>query len=125
MAIALERYLGICHSQSDFLIRRSRYYICAIAVVCLLIDMPRFFEISPVVSNATAVTVDFKYSDLRKDPVYIEVYTLWIRLVFTAVVPFVLMLVFNVKILLYYKKNRYEVLATQHYLGTISTTTFG
>ncbi len=41
MAIALERFLGICHAQSDFLIRKSRYYICAIIVVAVVIDFPR------------------------------------------------------------------------------------
>ncbi len=50
--------------------------------------------------------VGFKYSELRKDNTYIVVYTLWLRLIFTAVLPFILMVVFNLKILLYYKKNR-------------------
>ena len=47
LAIALERFLGICHahSNSDFLIRRSRFYIGGILLVALLIDSPRFLEL--------------------------------------------------------------------------------
>ena len=42
----------------------------------------------------------------RKNTTYITVYTLWLRLIFTAALPFTLMLFFNLMILLYYRRNR-------------------
>ena len=107
IAIALERYLGICHGQSDFVIRKSRYYICAILLLALLVDSPRLVEISYKPGNETAnTTLSFGYSDVRKDQTYITVYTLWIRLIVTAALPFILLMFFNLGILVYYKKNR-------------------
>ena len=105
MAIALERYLGICYAQSDFVIRRSRYYICSVCVVSLIVDLPRFLEISHVVRNESPYG-DFRYSDLRRNPTYIQVYTLWTRFIMTAAGPLVLMMFFNARILIYYRNNR-------------------
>jgi len=64
LAIALERYLGICHAQSDFVIRRSRYYVICILIAAIIVDSPRFLEIRTVYDN-DGNPVDFTYTDLR------------------------------------------------------------
>ncbi len=133
IAIALERYLGICYSQSDFVIRKSRYYICAILLLATFIDFPRFLETKAVYNNSTGIFEKFEYTDmrwdlrlltsssfaiiaidlLRKNTTYITVYTLWFRLISTAALPFTLMLFFNLKILIYYRRNRYSTIMVQ------------
>lgn len=59
-----------------------------------------------VTDSTTGEVIGFGYSDLRKDQGYIQAYTLWLRLFLTAALPFSLMLFFNLKILIYYKRNR-------------------
>jgi hypothetical protein len=67
--------------------------------------IPRFFEIEAE-TNADGEFVAFIYSKLRKNRSYIKAYTLWFRLVATVAIPFFLMLFFNLRILIYYRKNR-------------------
>lgn len=43
--IAFERYLGICHSNGSGQFRKLRYYMIVLALMCIAIDSPRFFEI--------------------------------------------------------------------------------
>jgi hypothetical protein len=105
IAIALERYLGIVHTHSEGLGRRARYYIIAILFVSAAIDIPRFFEIEAETDHQGQF-VAFIYSKVRKNKTYIKAYTLWFRLVATAALPFFLMLFFNLRILIYYRKNR-------------------
>ena len=105
IAIALERYLGIVHTHTEGLGRRARYYIIAILVVSAAIDIPRFFEIEAEVDRQGQF-VAFVYTKVRKNKTYIKAYTLWFRLVATAAIPFFLMLFFNLRILIYYRKNR-------------------
>ena len=44
VAIAAERYLGICHRNSQ-LHRKFRYYLLGILVLTICIESPRFFEV--------------------------------------------------------------------------------
>ena len=112
LAIAVERYIGICRgatqSNSQICVKKARYYIFAILVISAVVDLPRFFELKPVTDkDGTDIDGVFEYTELRRDKVYVTAYTLWARLVFTAVLPFVLMVFFNLRILIYYKRNRY------------------
>ena len=43
VAIAVERYLGICFSQSSWNVRKSRYYVVAICMTTIIIDGPRYY----------------------------------------------------------------------------------
>jgi hypothetical protein len=73
----------------------------------------RFFEIEPTWDADEEVVTGFTYTKLRNDKTYVTVYTLWFRLIATAVVPFCLMLFCNVGIIFYYRKNRYDNLLTR------------
>ena len=44
VAIAVERYLGICHRNSTFH-RKFRYYLIGIVLLTIGIECPRFFEV--------------------------------------------------------------------------------
>ena len=111
LAIAVERYIGICRgatqSNSQICVKKARYYIFAILVISAVVDLPRFFELKPMTDKDGIDIGLFEYTELRRDKVYVTAYTLWARLLFTAVVPFVLMVFFNLRILIYYKRNRY------------------
>lgn len=105
---------------------RSRVYIIGVVVVSLLIDAPRFLEleardVDPARPGGRLMLVDrtnngwtalasattLTYTKLRRNQLYIKVYTLWFRLFVTAVIPFVLMFAFNLRILIYYRANRF------------------
>ena len=110
LAIAIERYIGICRgvqSNSTIGVKKARYYITAILIMSAIVDLPRFFELKPT-TDKNGITIDggFEYTNLRKNKLYVTAYTLWFRLFFTLALPFVLMVFFNVRILIYYKRNR-------------------
>ena len=73
--------------------------------VVALAFLIRFLEIETTRDVNGAVS-GFAYTKLRNDKTYVTVYTLWFRLIATAVVPFLLMLFCNVGIIFYYRKNR-------------------
>ena len=81
------------------------FLIVGILAVSTVVDAPRFFELTPAIDR-NGDTNGFEYTDLRKNHFFVTVYTLWFRLIVTAALPFVLMVFFNVRILIYYKKNR-------------------
>lgn len=107
LAIAVERYVGICKAQSSesgFQVKKARYYIMAILIISAVVDVPRFFELTSAI-DSNGVVNGFEYTELRTNKVYVTLYTLWFRLIVTAALPFVLMVFFNVRILIYYKKH--------------------
>ena len=67
---------------------------------------PRFFEIQPTWNDEGQI-IGFTYTQLRNNQTYINYYTLWFRLITTAIIPFILMLICNLGIIVYYRKNRY------------------
>ena len=66
----------------------------------------RFFEIQPTWNDGGQI-IGFTYTQLRNNQTYINYYTLWFRLITTAIIPFILMLICNLGIIVYYRKNRY------------------
>lgn len=45
LSIAAERYFGICYPNMDSCYRKFRFYVVGIALACIFIDTPRFFEV--------------------------------------------------------------------------------
>ena len=99
LSVAFERYVSICRAQSDsfFVTKKARYYVVAILLISAIVDVPRFFELTPTI-DAEGAFQGFDYTDLRKNPLYITLYTLWFRLIVTAALPFILMVFFNLRI---------------------------
>ena len=122
VAIALERYLGICFSHLNWHVRKSRFYILGIFLIVAFVDTPRYLKLLYLMTckfkysfrfleletlwNENGEATGFTYSKLRKNKTYLTVYTLWYRLITTAILPFILMFLFNLGIICYYRKNR-------------------
>ena len=108
LSVAFERYISICRGQTDssFVTKKVRYYILVILLISAIVDVPRFFELTPDIDDE-GVFQGFTYTELRKNPRYITVYTLWFRLIVTAALPFVLLVFFTLRILIYYRGNGY------------------
>ena len=106
LSVAFERYVSICWGQSDssLVTKKVRYYIFVILLISAIVDVPRFFELTPDIDE-DGVWQGFAYTNLRKNPLYLTVYTLWFRLIVTAALPFVLMVVFTLRILYHYRGN--------------------
>ena len=119
LSVAFERYISICRAQTDssFVTKKARYYILVILGISAIVDVPRFFELTPDLDEG-GVFNGFSYTELRQNPVYITLYTLWFRLIVTAALPFILMVFFSLRILFYYRKNRWVLIQKR-------TVTFG
>ena len=72
--------------------------------MAVLINIPKFLEAEFVVRNQTnsdniSITVlDFTFTSLRLNPIYIYFYTHWTRLLISGILPFSCLLVMNVLI---------------------------
>eukprot|EP00093_Oithona_nana_P004210 04210.XXX_161574_159718_1 [CDS] Oithona nana genome sequencing. len=105
VAIAIERYLGICH-RSIQIHRKFRFYLIGIIVLTLLIEFPRFFELEGLYdSKGNAYT--YTYARHRWSYSYVTYYCMWFRLFATALVPLAALTFFNAKILIYYRNNNF------------------
>ncbi|TRY74638.1 hypothetical protein TCAL_15614, partial [Tigriopus californicus] len=111
LAIAAERYLGICHPNRNPCYRKFRFYVIGIFLACLAIDLPRFFEVQSIMEDGEAVGVE--YSPLRTNGTFILAYVMWYRLLTTIALPFALMLFFNIKVFSYYKQNNLQSHSSQ------------
>ena len=68
LAIAVERYIGICrvatHSNSSACMKKFRYYIISILAISAIVDLPKFFEIQttePITDINGGVIGEAKY----------------------------------------------------------------
>lgn len=50
--------------------------------------------------------VRFQYTSLRRNRSYIMVYFMWYRLITTVALPFLTMMFCNLRVFLYYKRNK-------------------
>lgn len=105
VCIAVERYLGICHSSLSSRYRKLRVYLIVLTCLCLAIDSPRFFEIESVFDEQGNY-LRFQYTQLRRSRTYILAYFMWYRLITTVALPFAIMLYCNIRVFLYYKHNK-------------------
>ncbi len=71
-----------------------------------LMSYLRFVEMDYIIDENDAI-IGFGYSDLRKNEIYVLIYTMWIRLFCTGVIPLTLMVFFNAAIIFHYCQNRY------------------
>ena len=107
VAITVERYLGLCHPLLSPHSRKVWFYLLPVIVVAFALNVPKFLEIELGNVNVTnAVTgqnetkPSYGPSDLRLSMTYIKAYIMWTRLFSTGLIPVVLLLCLNLRIIM-------------------------
>ena len=107
VAITVERYLGLCHPLLSPHSRKVWFYLLPVIVVAFALNVPKFLEIELGNINVTnAVTgqnetkPSYGPSDLRMSMTYIKAYIMWTRLFSTGLIPVVLLLCLNLRIIM-------------------------
>lgn len=107
VAVSLERYLTICrpfyHRAHSW---RAPAYFVPILAFSILFNVPRFFELSWVdAGNKTQIGHSYELlnyvepTDMRNNPIYVQVYFVWCNFIFSGVLPFLLLITLNVSVL--------------------------
>jgi len=117
VAISIERFLGICHPlHYPPHTRKSWFYILPVLVISLLVNIPKFLEaeiyweddINAIEilrdENVTVIDIpkyipNYRPTELRMDETYIESYIMYFRIFFIAVIPLLLIILLNLRIL--------------------------
>jgi len=140
LAIAVERYTTVCHPFFKISRTwRARLYIIPILTFSCIYNLPKFFELQVTrtalarnVSNVEGNTTDvalateeaggnaseaesvliekISATSLRLDPLYIQVYLIYLNLFIHGIIPFVLLVFFNTSI--YRQVGRLQHLTT-------------
>ena len=135
MSITTERFLAI---YKPFLYRTHKLrhsarvhlltYILPPVILAVLINIPKFLEAEFNVRNKTSSdnisieALDFTFTSLRINPIYIYFYTHWTRLLITGILPFSCLLVMN--ILIFITINRSKRLTIKYQANTIRSRKF-
>ncbi|TRY77068.1 hypothetical protein TCAL_00022 [Tigriopus californicus] len=116
VAIAVERYIGLCLPLRR-LSRRpctAKAYIIPVILIALLLNIPKFLESETVAvktgglfSNETKTKV--RVTDLRTHPTYITYYWMWTRLLATGILPLVVLAILNSKIYLSIRQSKQQL----------------
>ncbi|XP_026469632.1 FMRFamide receptor-like [Ctenocephalides felis] len=92
MTVTLERWVAVCHplrARALCTHGRARWHLCAIALFCILYNIPRFWEVSSREYRIRDTTIHcVEASDLRAESLYITLYIHWSYLVFLYFIPF-------------------------------------
>lgn len=117
VAISIERFLGICHPlHYPPHTRKSWFYIVPVTILSILVNIPKFLEaevhwmddvnaIEILEEQAATVNVTvghipkfipiYRPTKLRLNEVYIEIYVMYFRIFFIAVIPLFLIIILN------------------------------
>ena len=58
--------------------------------------------------HSTSLALLFRHADHRWSASYVTYYSMWFRLFATAIVPFAALVFFNVKILVFFRRNKFN-----------------
>lgn len=115
VAIAVERYIGLCRPFQRLSGSCSaKTYITPVVIIAVLLNIPKFFESETTFrtdkrSNTTITSIGV--TSLRLHPDYITYYWMWTRLLTTGVIPFLLLALLNSKIYLAIRKSKQQLRA--------------
>ena len=101
-AISIERFLGICYPlHLPPHNRKSWFYILPVLLLSFILNIPKFFEgeIQWYPETDSHSVPAYLPTDLRKGSNYIKYYRTYFRLFSTAVIPFLVLIVINVRII--------------------------
>ena len=97
VAISLDRYLAICkplwYHASTW---RLKHVLFPIFIFSIIYNIPRYFELEWI--NLSISEVPFMKvwpTKLRRNPTYVECYTLWSHIIILGALPMVLLMVLN------------------------------
>ena len=115
LAIAVERYFGLCRPFQRLSGSCSaKTYITPVVLIAMLLNIPKFLESETTYrlnkENNTTMT-SIGVTNLRLNPDYITYYWMWTRLFTTGVVPFILLALLNSKIYLAIRKSKQQLRA--------------
>ena len=107
VAITIERYLGLCHPFLPHTSRKAWYYVVPVVIISVTMNVPKFLEIEhrwdPVTDTETNKTIEmisYRSTLLRTQENYIVGYQMWTRLICDCVIPVMILLYLNTKIIL-------------------------
>ena len=115
VAIAVERYIGLCRPFQRLSGSCSaKTYITPVVLVAMILNIPKFFESETTYrtskgDNTTITSIGV--TSLRLHPDYITYYWMWTRLLTTGVIPFLVLALLNSKIYLAIRKSKHELRA--------------
>ena len=92
VAISLERYLGICHPNSQFS-RRAWIFILPVTVISIGWTFPKFFERKFYFAENGTLLVEDK--EFRKNEEYMHGYNLWGSVICITILPLAALLFIN------------------------------
>ena len=113
VAIAVERYLGVCRPFQRLSGSYSaKTFITLVGILAISLNIPKFFESETIYKRSkednTTVT-SIGVTRLRMNPDYITYYWMWTRLLITGIIPFVLLALLNAKIYLGIRKSKHQL----------------
>ena len=115
LAIAVERYIGLCRPFQRLSGSCSaKAYITPVVIIAILLNIPKFFESETKYrenKETNTTTTSIAVTDLRLHPDYITFYWMWTRLLTTGVIPFLLLALLNSKIYLAIRKSKQQLRA--------------
>ena len=115
VAIAVERYIGLCRPFRRLTSRPcpAKAYILPVLALSLLLNIPKFLEAEIIhgrdVSNPNVTITSIGITKLRTHPHYITYYTMWTRLLATGVAPLALLAILNTKIYLALRRSKAQL----------------
>ncbi|CAB4060996.1 unnamed protein product [Lepeophtheirus salmonis] len=100
VAISIERYLGLCHPMLPPSARKTWFYLVPVVTISLIISGPKFLEVElTTVKGDNGSSPAYGPSELRISEDYIRYYVMWTRLLCTAILPVILLLFLNTRIM--------------------------
>ena len=115
LAIAVERYIGLCRPFQRLSGSCSaKAYITPVVIIAMLLNIPKFFESETTYrenKETNTTTTSIGVTNLRLHPDYITYYWMWTRLLTTGVIPFLLLALLNSKIYLAIRKSKQQLRA--------------
>ena len=113
VAIAVERYLGVCRPFQRLSGSNSaKKFITLVGILAISLNIPKFFESETIYKrskedNTTLTSIGV--TSLRTNPDYIIYYWMWTRLFITGIIPFILLALLNAKIYLGIRKSKHQL----------------
>jgi hypothetical protein len=105
VAVTTERYVVVCRplqARSLCTQKRARQYSAAVFLFSVLYNIPRWWELRAVAVGPASLDSFLSYklafTDFRLNPIYAEYYVNWAYLVVMCLIPFGVLVVFNVVI---------------------------